>query len=68
MKKSLMKRTAQLFLAFVCSFVLFVFLSLIGIRMTLMRPTFMQQQVTNSQYVSNAQKGVTTRYHRMKNG
>lgn len=68
MKKSLTKRTAQLFLAFVCSFVFFVFLSLIGIRMTLMRPTFMQQQVNHSQYVSNVQKEMNNKIQDLARG
>lgn len=68
MKKSLMKRTAQLFLAFVCSFVLFVFLSLFGVRMTLMRSTFMQQQVNQSQYVSNIRKEMNTKIQDLARG
>lgn len=68
MMKSFTKRIARLFLAYMCSFLLFTLLLFICIRVTLIRPAFMQQQIDDSHYVMNVHKEINEKIQDLGRG
>lgn len=58
MKKGLRKKTARLFLTYICSVACLCFLSLLCIRVTLANPNFMSKQMENSRYTKLVQQEI----------
>lgn len=58
MKKGLRKKTARLFLTYICSVACLCFLSLLCIRVTLVNPNFMSKQMENSRYTKLVQQEI----------